>query len=237
MVNKKFWLGIPVIVLVFGMTVIGCSSGSEDDDIVSKETLNGKWETVGSEKSTFEFTTDNVYVVEGSFGQPSRAATQVYTGKYTISDTIIILEGFGVIEVVSFSVEEFRFSLKLNNSNQTYNFQAVKKENTIASSSRTNLLCRNWKVVRVSDPGHNDAIGEGILFSRAGTYLVTHRSGTTALAEWRWKNTEQTIFQYSWDHWGSFGDVQIQDLTASSFKLVDYGDRQNSVTYELVLAD
>jgi hypothetical protein len=26
MVNKKFWLGVPVIVLVFGMTILGCSS-------------------------------------------------------------------------------------------------------------------------------------------------------------------------------------------------------------------
>jgi hypothetical protein len=28
MVNKKFWLGILVMVLVFGMTVIGCDNGS-----------------------------------------------------------------------------------------------------------------------------------------------------------------------------------------------------------------
>jgi hypothetical protein len=32
MVNKKFWLGILVIVLVFGMTVVGCDDGSTDDD-------------------------------------------------------------------------------------------------------------------------------------------------------------------------------------------------------------
>ena len=156
MVNKKIWLGILVIVLVFGMTVVGCGGGSDDDSdddgIVSKETLNGKWETGGSANSTFEFTTDNVYVVEGSFGQPTpRAATQqvyTYSGIYTISDTIITLVGFGVIEVKSFSPEAFSFSLKLTNSNDTYNFQAVKQENIIESSSRTNLLCKSiWSAL------------------------------------------------------------------------------------------
>jgi hypothetical protein len=32
MVNKKFWLGILAMVLVFGMTVVGCDDGSTDDD-------------------------------------------------------------------------------------------------------------------------------------------------------------------------------------------------------------
>jgi hypothetical protein len=241
MVNKKNWLEILVIVLVFGMTIVGCDDGSTGGSgIVSKETISGKWETGDSANSTFEFTTDNVYIVVGNFGQPtSRAATQqiyVYTGKYTISGTKITLEGFGVIEVKSFSDEEFSFSLKLTDSNEAYNFQAVKQENTIASSSRTNLLCRYWKVVKVSDPEYGELIGWGVLFSRAGTYLVTHNDGTSGLAEWKWKNTEQTILQYSWDHWASSdgsGEVQILELTASSFKLVEQG----GLSYELVLGN
>jgi len=32
MVNKKFWLGMLVIVLVFGMAVVGCDGGSKNDD-------------------------------------------------------------------------------------------------------------------------------------------------------------------------------------------------------------
>jgi hypothetical protein len=31
MANKKFWLGILVMVLVFGMTVVGCDNNSTDD--------------------------------------------------------------------------------------------------------------------------------------------------------------------------------------------------------------
>jgi len=238
MVNKRFWLGILVIVLLFGIAIIGCDNGlkSGSGGIVSKEAINGKWETGDSANSTFEFTTDNIYIVVGNFGQPtSRAATQqvyVYTGKYTISGTKITLEGFGVIEVKSFSDEEFSFSLKLTDSNETYNFQAVKQENTIASSSRTNLLCRYWKVAKVDNPSYESQIGDGVLFSKAGTYLVMHKNGSSGLAEWRWKNTEQTIFQYSWDQWEEADDAEVQELTASGFKLVDIGD--GGVTWELV---
>jgi len=32
MVNKKIWLGMLVIVLVFGLTVVGCKNDSTDDD-------------------------------------------------------------------------------------------------------------------------------------------------------------------------------------------------------------
>jgi hypothetical protein len=242
MVNKRFWLGILVMALVFGMTVVGCDNGStggngNGNGIVSKETISGKWEIGDSENSTFEFTPDNIYIVVGNFGQPvSRAVTQqtyVYTGKYTISGTKITLEGFGIIEVKSFSDEDFSFSLKLANSNESYNFQAIKQENTIESSTRTNLLCRYWKVVKVSNSDYEEMIGYSVLFSKAGTYLVTHNDGSSGLAEWKWKNTEQTILQYSWNHWVySSGEVQIQDLTASSLKI-----NENGLIYELVLGN
>lgn len=44
MANKRFWLGILTMVLVFGMTIIGCDDDSSDDD---KETLydpEGIWD-------------------------------------------------------------------------------------------------------------------------------------------------------------------------------------------------
>jgi len=231
--KNKILMAIFLIALVFGMTACNNPDGTQGNNgggIVSKETISGKWETSDSANSTFEFTKDNVYIVVGNFGRPaSREATQqiyVYTGKYTISGTIITLEGFGVIEVKSFSDEEFSFSLKLTDSNEAYNFQSVKQENTIASSSRTNMLCRYWKIVNFSalDDLTEQLIGSFVLFSRAGTYLVTYNDGRTGLSEWKWKNTEQTILQYSWDHWEYFGEVQIQNLTASSLKIVENGE-------------
>jgi len=220
------------------MTVIGCDDGSSGDSggaVVSKEAISGKWEINNSENLTFEFTTDNIYIVVGNFNQlESRAVTQqvnVYSGRYTISNTKITLVGLGVIEVKSFSDEEFNFSLKLNNSNETYDFQAVKQDNTISSDSQTNLLCRYWKVVNVSDPQRKNEIGWFVLFSRAGTYLVTQNDGKSHVTEWRWKDTEQKILQYS-TNWTTYGEVEIQALTSSSLTFVEKG-----VTYELVLGN
>jgi hypothetical protein len=57
MANKKNWLGILVIVLVFGMMVVGCSNGTTDGDgttgggsdvwtnVTSLSQLNGTWKT------------------------------------------------------------------------------------------------------------------------------------------------------------------------------------------------
>jgi len=49
MVNKKFWLGILVMVLVFGLTVIGCdddstdSGGSGGGGVSNDGSLDGTW--------------------------------------------------------------------------------------------------------------------------------------------------------------------------------------------------
>jgi hypothetical protein len=43
MTNKKFWLGMLVIALVFGMTVVGCSSGGGGVD----SALDGTWVSGG----------------------------------------------------------------------------------------------------------------------------------------------------------------------------------------------
>jgi hypothetical protein len=64
MANKKFWLGILVIVLVFGMTVVGCDNGSTSggskggggadtwSDVTSLSQLNGTWKGSATLTST-----------------------------------------------------------------------------------------------------------------------------------------------------------------------------------------
>ena len=42
MADKRFWLGILAMVLVFGMTVVGCDNGTTDKD---EDGLNGTWIT------------------------------------------------------------------------------------------------------------------------------------------------------------------------------------------------
>ena len=39
MANKKFWVGMLVVVLVFGMTVIGCDNNSNEEEVLLRAYL------------------------------------------------------------------------------------------------------------------------------------------------------------------------------------------------------
>jgi hypothetical protein len=73
MVNKKFWLGILVMVLVFGMTVVGCDDKSEP-----------KWYEGTWNYSTFQLVVSgNSYTLkDSSFGNVSKGTLSV-TGNET----------------------------------------------------------------------------------------------------------------------------------------------------------
>jgi hypothetical protein len=258
MAKKIIVMAILALTLVFGMTVVGCNNGGGGDDEETKETISAKWEISNADipYSSFEFTTDDVYIViektisrnihssRSVFGNNSdenkqtireRAAesnlSPVHTGRYEIDGDKIILEGFGLVNIISITAEEFNFSFKLEKSDKTYDIKAARVEDSINESSRTKMLCRAWKVEKVSDPEENEMIGYGVLFSRAGTYLVTYNDGTAGLAEWKWMNTEETKLQYSWDNWRNSGSVEITELTATKLSILEHG-----LTIELGLA-
>jgi len=281
-----------VIVLVFGMTVVGCNNGStsrstssstnnnndstnDNNGADTKKAISEKWEISdnNSPYSSFEFTTDNVYIVTENINHVSnkihnsrsvlaknsdenltirfsevRAATPtgsnlspIHTGKYRIDGDNIILEGFGMLNIISLTAEEFIFSFKLENSGNAYEYHAEKAVNTVNESSRTDMLCRFWKFVKVSNPDYKHQIGYGVLFSKAGTYLVTYKDGSAGLSEWKWANKEETIIQYSWNNWQYYGTAQISELTATKLKLIDHFDPVDNnpgydeVTFELIL--
>ena len=51
MVNKKFWLGILVIALVFGMTLVGCEDETPTDFTITFDANGGKWDDGSTTKS------------------------------------------------------------------------------------------------------------------------------------------------------------------------------------------
>jgi len=91
MVNKRFWLGILVIVLVFGMTVVGCDNdstsggggstsgggGSTSGGGGANSALNGTWVRT-SDDFGYEFTLNN-----GNFEGRSKNGILVDKGTYT----------------------------------------------------------------------------------------------------------------------------------------------------------
>ena len=56
MANKRFWAGILVIVLVFGMAVVGCDGGSTNGGGGS---ISGTWGDGSSHEQTITFTGSN----------------------------------------------------------------------------------------------------------------------------------------------------------------------------------
>jgi hypothetical protein len=171
-----------------------------------------------------------------SFTAPSRASgdsnlSPVHFGTYKIEGDRIILSGFGVINVISIAEDEFTFSFTLTATGETGEYVASKAAAVISSSSRTEMLCRSWKLERVTvdeslipeeekqelideygadwkaiieqEETEEDA-GMIALFSRAGTYLVLYANEDeeeAGLSEWKWTSSAETAIYYSWYNW------------------------------------
>ncbi|MDR2718291.1 MAG: hypothetical protein LBB89_09550 [Treponema sp.] len=61
MTNKKFWLGMLVVALVFGMTVAGCKNNNDDDkesdtwsNVTSLSQVNGTWKAPSTVTGNYE---------------------------------------------------------------------------------------------------------------------------------------------------------------------------------------
>jgi hypothetical protein len=101
MINKKFWLGVLVVVLTFEMMVVGCNNDPTDDDggnMNNKEIaprLIGKWETqsitVGGTKYNLPYPDDPVGINSAGYEFTSTTykcfvdgtVFEQYSGMYT----------------------------------------------------------------------------------------------------------------------------------------------------------
>jgi hypothetical protein len=163
----------------------------------------------------------------------------IHAGKYSINDNIITLEGFGILNIISFTVEEFNFSFKIEKTNETYEYKVARMEDVIHTSSQTEALCRSWKTEKIEhykESGREVDVPENtvktmieslteatILHTKAGTYLVLYKDGNSGLAEWKWVDDEEKAFYYSWNNWQeNYWQnciVVIEELSSSYLKL------------------
>jgi hypothetical protein len=161
--------------------------------------------------------------------EPEQNSSPVYFGTYRIEGNRIILSGFGSIEIISMTDDEFSFSLTLEGTKEKTDFVAEKSDEPIAASSRTDMLCRTWVLERMTEDGESIPAGGSmtVLFSRAGTYLVSYvYEGSTGLSSWKWANSQETQFYYSWEKWMDDWNnnlVTITNLTSTSFSADEGG--------------
>ena len=216
--NVLFFLSLCVL-------LVGCSK----DEGTSNSTttgINAKWEVTSSnsEFASFEFTeSGNYIIVEKS---SLRSSSGIHTGTYTSNGNTLNLLGFGVVvfqtdgEIVVLSVE------RTSASGEKVEYSLRKIKNTIEEAEQSNLLCKTWKLIRIAGLPTSPGNGElSILFSKAGSYLVTYTDGTpTELNQWKWYDKQKTIIQHSPDlniYNGSIANIVT--LTKDSLVLMDLG--------------
>ena len=254
------------------MFFVACSNdGGENGDIPLVNRISAKWE-ISDENSpyaSFEFNKDGNYIVvmrnveansrslsvnskNPFLKKPLKTRSSetnlspIHFGTYKIEGNNIILSGFGVMEIINITAEEFSFSFTLEATGEKNSFVAEKSAEPISSSSRTDMLCRSWLLNKViidfdsfsqediesykEEYGENwkfevernwseDMLGLSVLFSRAGTYLVLYADGEAGLAEWKWANREETKIYYSWDNWEYSGIAAITELKPASLSV------------------
>ncbi len=196
--------------------------------------LVGKWEVGDNSLGivSVEFGGSNNYVVVTNAELPTRAEEEFFTyfGTYTVAGDKVIMSDLGEMTITSLGESGIAFSLAI------YGGSAVSmsggKAQEMASSSKTDLLCRTWKVVSYEEDGvvyyesnEEFAMPEFVYFSKAGTYLLTFSNGSTGLSNWKWKSESAGTFYYSHEHPPVWNDssVTIETLDENSLAISEWG--------------
>jgi hypothetical protein len=94
MVNKKIWLGSLVLVLAFGMTVVGCDNGNEPSKSMDSRLVGEKWYdgATGTSNIYYKFTaTDFITTINGPTDEITTAAyTENGQVKATANGTVLL---------------------------------------------------------------------------------------------------------------------------------------------------
>ncbi|MDR2096811.1 MAG: hypothetical protein LBP76_15010 [Treponema sp.] len=207
--------------------VIDLLNGGKGGDGLTLDTINTKWNisTAGSEYASIELSGQGGYIVVGNKEKPD-----VHIGIYQIQDrkTIKLLD-LGTMVLESQTGDAIRFSFTGRDGQNIALLDAAKAEN-VAESSRTDLLCRTWRLIRYDGQDTKDtAMDDVFFFSKAGTYLVTYPDREPALAGWRWQDAQEKVLQYSWDNFDSYGIARVNILDNQNLQIEDAHGRSSGV--------
>jgi hypothetical protein len=234
---KKF-NQIPVLIFLL-ISIISCKNDEEKESL-SMATISAKWVVSGSNGGyeSFEFKQSGNYILVMNTETKSTAGQTILFGTYQIIDNETIeLSDLGEIKITSIDKNNFSFSLTIKRDlNKHISIVAIKAAE-FASSARMEILCRTWKIVTIDGENVEGTEDAGtVLFSAAGTYLVTWYDGENGLAQWKWKDSNETIMCYSWDGeptCNGENEVKILELTQNSVTVSEEFDDE-TIVYVLV---
>jgi hypothetical protein len=192
--------------------------------------LDEKWDVVSANSPyiSFEFTHDSNYIVVEKNDNSIWDIPLIHFGEYKIQDSDTIdLKNQGILKIKSVDNDDIYFTFMPNagagTSGREKAYEA-KKAASIAESPKTDLLCRTWKIQRLD--GKNVAGTEDelvVLYSKAGTYLISYPDGEMELAQWRWKDWAEDEFLYSWHNWKRYGSAKISRSAPAFLEFSDPG--------------
>ncbi|PLX02800.1 MAG: hypothetical protein C0595_09330 [Marinilabiliales bacterium] len=223
-----------ILMVIMVLTVIiSCKKDDKNSTLTLEiDTISAKWLVSGtSEYSSFEFNKSGNYIVIKNANTTNQ---QIKFGTYTITESTIILSDYGTIIVSEIKDNSITFIFKTSINPDTEINIVANKQEEMESTTKTDLLCRTWELLTFNgDPVAGTDMELTVLFSKAGTYFVTYNNepDTENVAQWKWKNTEETELYYSWDevpNWGTASYVQITELTSNSLII-----NENDVVYVL----
>lgn len=210
--------------------IVDMLNGAEGTDGLDLDTINAKWNiaTAGSAYASIELSGQGGYIVIDTIDNQAKA--DVHIGIYQIKDRKTIdLLGLGTMVLESQTGNAIRFTFTDKDGQKKSVMGASRSEN-VAESSRTDILCRTWKLIRYDGRDTKDtAMEDMFFFSKAGTYLVTYPNREPAIARWRWQNADEKALQYSWDNWDSYGIANVRALDNQTLQIEDAHGRSSGV--------
>ena len=220
-----------VLAAILALAFITSCEKDENDSKVTleKETISATWIVNGSgEYKSFEFNESGNYIVVINTTPKSTNSQIILFGTYKIvNKSAIELSDFGTIKVTSIDDTSISFSVMLySNPDNEIMIDATRQEE-MESSTRTDLLSRTWEMVSVNgEPVVGTDMEVTVLFSKAGTYLVAYADpeSENGLAQWKWKNIEETQLLYSWRDvpiWEEENFVEVPELTSTRLKIIE----------------
>lgn len=216
---KNTFRGIAFFVSLMVLVSIIFVSCKKDESEVSQENISGKWEVSNPQTAgyrSFEFNKFGNYIV-------TKADLTVKFGIYTIESQKINLVDLGTISSKTLSKESFSFEFTPKDATAPIVIETTKAEE-MEASSRTELLCRTWELYSVDgEPVAGTGEELTVLFSAAGTYLVT-QEGYSGTAQWMWKDSQEQVFCYSWEGTPTCmgeNEVTVTKLTSSELVITE----------------
>lgn len=169
----------PAVFALFWATVAFLFGSCKNDDPANNtaSAIIGKWEIkdINSPYTSFEFLPEGYYIVtnrksdsnarhpsvspeRGFFGIPKNLSgirkgetvlSPFHFGKYSIDGNKITLSGFGLVEPVTITGDEFNFSFTLESTGQKDSYVANISKTTVSSSEKTDMFCKVWEIDKV----------------------------------------------------------------------------------------